>query len=84
MREIIENRSWDTRLIEHTLDQLLDHACIPKGLAIFRSLCRYYREINPHGTASYIFAYREMWDADDEKTNEAEIQAEVTKDIAHL
>jgi len=63
VREIRQNHSRDTRLIEHTLDHLLDHACIPKGLACFKSLCRYYWQINPHATASYIFAYREMWDS---------------------
>jgi len=61
VREILQNRSRNTRLIEHTLDHLLDHACIPQGLACFKSLCRYYWQINPQATACYIFAYREMW-----------------------
>jgi hypothetical protein len=26
------------------------------------------REINPHATASYISAYREMWDSDEQQT----------------
>ena len=69
VREIIENRSRDSHSIEHTLDHLLDHACIAQGLACFKSLCRYYWQINPQGTASYIFAYREMWgsEADDDQ-----------------
>jgi len=62
VREILQNRSRDTRLIERTLDHLLDHACIPQGLAAYKSLCRHYWQINPHATASYISAYREMWD----------------------
>jgi len=81
VREIIESRSQDARLIEHTLDHLLDHACIPQGLAIFKSLCRHYWEINPHATASYISAYREMWDSNDQKTKEAEIEAELANGI---
>ena len=71
VREIIENRSRDPHSIEHTLDHLLDHACIPQGLACFKSLCRYYWQINPHATASYIFAYREMWDSDADDDPEA-------------
>ena len=64
VREIFQNRSRDTRLIEHTLDHLLDHACIPQGLACFKSLCRHYWQINPEATADYILAYREMWDSE--------------------
>lgn len=63
VQEILQNRSRDTRLIEHTLDHLLDHACIPQGLVSFKSLCRYYWQINPETTASYIFAYRDVWDS---------------------
>ena len=72
VRDILQNRSRDTRLIEHTLDHLLDHACIPQGLACFRSLCRYYWQINPQATASYVYAYREMWDAEADEDREAE------------
>ncbi len=68
VREILHSGSRDARLIEHTLDHLLDHACIPEGLALFKSLCRHYWGINPHATASYINAYREMWDSDDRET----------------
>ena len=70
VREIIRTGSRDGRLIEHTLDHLLDHACIPQGLALFKSLCRYYWDLNPQATASYVNAYREMWDSDN--TNETE------------
>jgi hypothetical protein len=71
VREILHNGSRNVRLIEHTLDQLLDHACIPQGLALFKSLCRHYWQLNPQATASYINAYREMWDSDDK--NETEV-----------
>ena len=71
VREILHSDSGDVRLIEHTLDHLLDHACIPQGLALFKALCRHYWEINSQATASYINAYREMWDADDK--NETEV-----------
>ena len=72
VREILRSRSRDARLIERTLDHLLDHACIPQGLAHFKSLCRHYWDINPQATANYINAYREMWDSDDRETQETE------------
>ena len=68
VREILQTGSRDARLIEHTLDHLLDHACIPQGLAIFKFLCRHYWQLNPQATASYIHAYREMWDSDERET----------------
>ncbi len=72
VREILRHGSRDTRLIEQTLDHLLDHACIPQGLALFKSLCRHYWNINPQVTANYINTYREMWDSDDQ--NEMELE----------
>lgn len=68
---IIRSRTWDHQQIEHLLDRLLDCACIPDGLALFRSLCRYYFPINPAATASYVHAYRDMWDSE-ESEKEAE------------
>ena len=83
VREILRNGSRDARLIEHTLDHLLDHACIPQGLALFKSLCRHYWEINPHATASYISAYREMWDSDDHETKETEFSGDLPDEPAN-
>lgn len=60
----IRTRNRDANEIEHTLDHLLDCACIPEGLALFKTLCRYYYEINPASTATYVNGYREMWDSD--------------------
>lgn len=84
VHNIVESNSRDTRLIEHTLDQLLDHACIPQGLVIFKSLCRYYWGIDSYATASYIDTYREMWDDGDQKTTEAESEAEMVNDIPQV
>ena len=53
------------------LDSLLDCACIPEGLALFRTLCRYYFTLNPAATADYIRAYRDMWDNNDAVEGEA-------------
>jgi hypothetical protein len=80
VREILRNGSRDARLIEHTLDHLLDHACIPKGLALFKSLCRHYWELNPQATASYIKAYREMWDSEDQETLEPNLADDLPHD----
>jgi len=71
VREILQSCSQDSRHIEHTLDHLLDHACIPEGLALFKSLCRYYYPLNPSATASYVHAYREMWDSKADQEQEA-------------
>ena len=69
-RRLILSRSTDIREIEHTLDHLLDVACIPEGLAPFKALCRYYYGINPAATASYVHAYREMWDSEETRKEE--------------
>ena len=68
---MIQSRSRDQRQIEHMLDSLLDCACIPEGLALFRTLCRYYFTLNPAATADYIRAYRDMWDNNDAVEGEA-------------
>ncbi|MEI7673709.1 MAG: hypothetical protein WCK00_16515, partial [Deltaproteobacteria bacterium] len=62
VQDIIQSRSRDHQQIEHVLDHLLGCACIPEGLTLFRSLCRYYFTLNPIATANYIVTYREMWD----------------------
>ena len=65
VQDMIRSRTRDQRQIEHMLDRLLDCACIPEGLALFRSLCRYYFTLNPAATASYVGAYRDLWDRND-------------------
>lgn len=62
---LIHSRCRDEKEIEHTLDHLLDCACIPEGLALFKGLCRYYWDISPVATASYVHAYRELWDREE-------------------
>jgi hypothetical protein len=64
VQDLIRSQSRATQEIEHTLDHLLDCACIPEGLDLFKSLCRHYYAINPNATASYVHAYRDMWDGD--------------------
>jgi len=62
---IIATRSRDVRHIEHTLDRLMDFACHPDGLILFKSLCRHYFTIDPAATADYINFYRRMWDSEE-------------------
>lgn len=70
---LVRNGSRDVQRIEHTLDQLLDIACLPEGLAPFKTLCRHYWTLDPQATASYVHAYREMWDDEGENdTKEAQ------------
>jgi hypothetical protein len=64
VQTLLDTRSRNVKEIEHTLDHLLDCACIPEGRALFKALCRYYYPINPAATASYVHAYRELWDTE--------------------
>lgn len=61
VERIVRTRSRDAQEIEHTLDRLLDCACIPEGLELFKALCRYYYALDPAAVAGYVNAYREMW-----------------------
>jgi hypothetical protein len=68
---LIHSRTQERKEIEHVLDRLLGCASIPEGLALFKTLCRYYFYIDPASTAYYVHAYRDMWD------NEADQEQEV-------
>ncbi len=63
VNEIIEKESKDENHIQRTLDYLLDFCFDEKMLTLYRRLCRYYWDINPHATANYIDYYREMYDS---------------------
>jgi hypothetical protein len=62
VQELLHSGSHDAQRIEQTLDQLLDHACLPDGLTLFKALCRHYWTLDPQAAASYVNVYREMWD----------------------
>lgn len=70
VHDIVRSRCRDQQQLEHTLDRLLDCACIPEGLALFKTLCRYYYTLNPAATADYVFAYRDMWDSGEESVKD--------------
>jgi hypothetical protein len=62
---ILKSRSQDVKQIEHTLDGLLDFCGYAPVLLMFKRLCRYYWDIDPTATASYVDAYRQYWDSDE-------------------
>lgn len=59
---IFQTKGRDPRRIEHLLDGMLDFCFDPAMLALYKKLCRYYWDIDPEATASYVYAYRDMWD----------------------
>ena len=67
VERIIDSKSKDTKVIEHTLDALCEVAFDNKVLLLFKKLCRYYYDINPVATVQQIQFYREMWDSEEEK-----------------
>ncbi len=59
---ILRDQCRDPQHIECLLDDMLDF-CFDKGmLRLYKNLCRYYFKIDSLATASYFYAYREMWD----------------------
>lgn len=60
---ILSSQSRDCHHIEQTMDGLLGFCFDPSALLLYKKLCRYYYAIDPSGTASYVYAYREMWDS---------------------
>lgn len=61
---LIQSGCRDVTQIEHTLDELLDHCAHEKGLLLFRTLCRFYYELDPHAAVAYVNIYRELWDSE--------------------
>lgn len=70
---ILRERTRDTARIERTLDGLLDFAFDPTLLTMFKRLCRYYWDIDPVVTASYVNYYREMWDSETEEASDSPV-----------
>ena len=55
-------KSRDSRRIERCLDGMLDFCFDHDMLMLYKKLCRYYFDIDPEATGSYVHTYREMWD----------------------
>ncbi len=62
VENIIARKVNDPQRIERLLDRLLDVAFDENALQLFKRLCLHYWFIDPHATASYVQAYRELWD----------------------
>ena len=65
--DILHTGSRDTQHIERTLDGLLDFCGHEPVLHLYKKLCRHYWDIDPAATVSYINAYREHWDSDEQE-----------------
>lgn len=66
VEHILKTQCRNPRQIEHLLDGMLDFCFNPAMLYLYKKLCRYYFEIDREATASYVYAYREMWDEEGE------------------
>lgn len=60
--DILQTQCRDPQRIEHQLDGMLDFGFDAAMVRLYKKLCRYYFEIDPEATASYVYAYRDMWD----------------------
>lgn len=65
---VIQSKCMDIESTERLLDNLLSFACYEPILVLFKKLCRYYYPINPQVVSDYVYAYKEMWD--DEENEE--------------
>ena len=63
---LLKAQSRDPQRIEHLLDGMLDFCFDSAMLSLYKKLCRYYFKIDPEATASYVYAYRDMWDEEGE------------------
>ena len=59
---IMKGQSRDSSRVERCLDGMLDFCFDHEMLTLYKKLCRYYFDIDPEATASYVHGYREMWD----------------------
>jgi len=70
--DILRTRCRDPQRIEHLLDGMLDFGFDAAMVRLYKKLCRYYFEIDPRATASYVYAYRDMWDEEWQAKRERE------------
>jgi hypothetical protein len=59
---ILKAQSRDPWRIEHLLDGILASCFDPPVLLLCNKLCRYHFKIDPEAIASYVHAYRDLWD----------------------
>ena len=63
---ILQEKCRDSQRIEYLLDGMLDFCFDGEMLCLYKKLCRYYYKINPVATVSYVHAYREIWDEEED------------------
>ena len=63
---VLKAQCRDSGRIEQLLDGMLDFCFDDAMLCLYKKLCRYYFTIDPEATVSYVYAYREMWDEEEE------------------
>ncbi|NHB69613.1 hypothetical protein [Perlabentimonas gracilis] len=66
VEDIITNKRINQKEIECLLSLMLDFCSDDKVLSLYKTLCRYYLDINPEAAADYIRYYSEMWDSDED------------------
>ena len=66
---ILRDQCREPHRIECLLDGMLDFCFDDEMLRLYKDLCRYYFKMDPEATASYVYAYREMWDEDEDFKN---------------
>ncbi|RXJ77886.1 hypothetical protein CRV03_02640 [Arcobacter sp. F155] len=64
VNKIIISKVKDERHIEKILDGLLDFCFDEEILYLYKKLCRYYYELNPHATVDYINYYRKQYETE--------------------
>jgi hypothetical protein len=70
---ILKAQSRDSRRIERCLDGMLGFCFEDEVLTLYKKLCRYYFDIDPEATVSYVNLYREMWDEQSTATGDETI-----------
>jgi hypothetical protein len=71
---ILRDKCRDPQRIERLLDGILDFCFDDEMLRLFKKLCRYYFKIDQKATVSYVYAYREMWDEEEDYKNGGKIE----------
>jgi len=69
VESILRDQCREPKCIECLLDGMLDFCFDDEMLLLYKDLCRYYFKIDPVATASYVYAYREMWDEEEDFKN---------------
>jgi len=70
VESILRDQCREPQRIERLLDGMLDFCFDDEMLRLYKKLCRYYFKMDPEATASYVYAYREMWDEEEDLKGE--------------